>query len=186
VVGNKGSIAYYNYRWWDKLESGTTLDIHDIWGEVDPLTNETTILAVASLQNYGRAIDLLQINGNTVKKIDTTGIHVNQRGVWFKTGKSFYVVGNGVYKKKRLGDKRWELESGHPLVYKESMRGNDWNDLFVVGDFGLVSHFNGITWEHYNIGLPMANLYSVSVKGNVVTAVGQDGSKAVVIVGRRK
>lgn len=64
--------------------------------------------------------------------------------------------------------------------------GNAWNNVFTVGDFGLVSHFNGSTWKHYNVNLPMANFYSVSIKENMVTAVGQNGDKAVILIGKRK
>ena len=62
---------------------------------------------------------------------------------------------------------------------------NNWNDLFIVGDFGLVSHYNGSSWKHYDMSLPNANFYSVSVKGNTVAAVGQDGNNAVITIGRR-
>lgn len=33
VVGNNGNIAHYNGSQWTKIESGTTLDIYDIWGD---------------------------------------------------------------------------------------------------------------------------------------------------------
>lgn len=184
-VGRTGAIYYYTGNSWQKIESGTNIDIQDIWGEIDPKTNQTIILAVASLQNYGRALDLLQINNSTVTKTDTSGLHVNQHGIWFKAGKAFYVVGNGVYRKNTLEDTKWVLENSHPSLYKEAIRGNNWNDVVIVGDFGLVSHFNGLTWKHYNIELPLTNFYSVSIKRNMVTAVGQNGNEAVIIVGRR-
>ncbi|MCL6098919.1 MAG: glucosyl transferase [Bacteroidetes bacterium] len=185
IVGNSGSIAHLYNGTVQKIESGTSLDIQDIWGEVDTKTNQTTVLAVASLLNYGRALNLLQIKNNSVTMLDTTGLHVNQHSLWFQTDKVFYVVGNGVYKKNSLSDIKWVQENGHPFLYKEAIRGNNWNDLFIVGDFGLVSHYNGSSWKHYDMSLPNANFYSVSVKGNTVAAVGQDGNNAVITIGRR-
>jgi len=185
AVGNGGNIAFYNGSSWYRIESGTNIDIHDIWGEVDNTTGKTTLLAVASLQNYGRALDLLKISDAQVTKIDTTGLHINQHSIWFKTNKNFYVVGNGVYKKNDLTNPKWILENGHPYLYKEAIRGNDWNDVIVTGDFGLISHFNGLNWQHYEIELPWSNLYSVSVKGNIVVTVGQDGDYAVIAIGKR-
>ena len=184
-VGRNGSMVHYANGSWQKIESGTNIDIQDIWGEIDQKTNQATVLAVASLLNYGRALNLLQIKNNSATMLDTTGLHVNQHSIWFQTDKVFYVVGNGVYKKNSLSDIKWVQENGHPFLYKEAIRGNNWNDLFIVGDFGLVSHYNGSSWKHYNMSLPTANFYSVSVKGNIVAAVGQDGDNAVITIGRR-
>ena len=50
AVGRNGMIAYFNGSW-QKIESGTTLDIQDIWGATDPTTHELQIIAVAT-RNY--------------------------------------------------------------------------------------------------------------------------------------
>ena len=34
-VGNAGSIVLYNGSQWQRIESGTTTDINDVWGIVD-------------------------------------------------------------------------------------------------------------------------------------------------------
>ncbi|MEJ2636543.1 MAG: hypothetical protein P8184_14775, partial [Calditrichia bacterium] len=47
-VGTNGNITHYNGSFWQKLYSGTALNIYDIWGDVNPLTGKTEILAVAS------------------------------------------------------------------------------------------------------------------------------------------
>ena len=38
VVGNNGKIAHYNGTSWQRIESGTTLNINDIWGDFNEKT----------------------------------------------------------------------------------------------------------------------------------------------------
>jgi hypothetical protein len=189
IVGNKGNIVHYNGTSWQKIESGTEVDIHDIWGSVDNGTGEQTILAIASFQNYGIGMDLIKIDGLSASKLDTSGLRIAQSSVWFKGNKNIYVVGDGVFYKKYLNDPRWQQDETHPLLFKRRIRGNDWNDIFIVGDFGVVSHYNGKTWHHYR-GNELPNLngsyYSVSFSGNIVTAVGDlDNGQAIILRGNR-
>jgi hypothetical protein len=46
AVGNNGNIAHYNGTKWTKIESGTDLNINDIWGDYNKKTREWEILAV--------------------------------------------------------------------------------------------------------------------------------------------
>jgi len=74
-----------------------------------------------------------------------------------------------------------------PLYYSEGIRGNDANDVFVVGDFGLCGHYNGSTWKSYSeVGLTDGIYYAVSSKSNFVVAVGQAGTRAIAIRGYRQ
>jgi hypothetical protein len=188
-VGSNGNITYYDGSSWQKLESGTDIDIQDIWGAMNPRSGEYEILAVASLQNYGRDLALLNLNNTIVSKIDIAGLHVNQSSVWFKPDKIYYITGNGVFTKETLSDSLWQAQPNQPLLYKDFIRGNDWNDIFIVGAFGLVSHFNGSSWNHYaGTVLPSLNglWNSVSVKDNCVVAVGElVGNQAIILRGRR-
>jgi len=186
-VGNAGTVIFFNGSGWQKLSSGTTVDIQDIWGASFDVRgiHLQTILAVASLQNHGRALDLLQINGTSVTKLDTAGLHVNESGVWFNEQR-VYVVGNGVFSKSSLAEPTWNADKTQPLIYKRSIRGNGWNDVFIVGDFGLVSHFNGSGWKTYGeLTMPTGLLLRVAVRGNLIIAVGFVDNKAVAILGRR-
>jgi len=190
VVGNEGFIAHRNANGsWHSIESGTSVDIHDIWGSVNYTTDEKTILAIASFQNYGRALDLLKIIGTSAIKLDTTGLHVNQHSLWFVNNSKVYIVGNGVYYKNDLATENWQLDESHPLIYKERIRGTESNNIFLVGDYGLVSHFNGVTWKHFTGNeLPnlLGNYYSVDIKNNIMVAVGQlNSGQAIVLKGDR-
>lgn len=58
------------------------------------------------------------------------------------------------------------------------------NDITVVGDFGFIAHFNGVTWydEQYDFNSGYGGL---SVKGSITAVVGQRNGKALIKVGKR-
>ncbi len=188
AVGDNGNIAFYNGSSWRKIDSGTNIDIHDIWGEVDNTTGKTTILAVASLQFSGNAIELLQIDENSVTKLNTSSLSLNLSSIWFDLGKQYYVVGDGIFQKRVLNEEVWKNK---PLdftsYYTFAIRGNSYNDIFVVGGFGEILHYNGKNWKSYyeSTKLVYGNYYSVAVRGNIAVAVGQDGDNAVITIGKR-
>ncbi|MFZ2322252.1 MAG: hypothetical protein WAV89_01005 [Ignavibacteriaceae bacterium] len=59
--------------------------------------------------------------------------------------------------------------------------------MFVVGAFGEVLHFNGVTWRSYieETGTNSGGYFSVSLVNNTMTAVGYENQSAVVIIGKR-
>ena len=55
-----------------------------------------------------------------------------------------------------------------------------------MGDFGLFAHFNGFSWKVEN-SLRIDGIYfSVASLKNSVVTVGIKGSKAVIVLGKRK
>jgi len=62
AVGNGGGIARYDGTSWRRLESGTTAEIRDIWGAVDPVTDTRTILSAVSNQFEPGDRKILRIN----------------------------------------------------------------------------------------------------------------------------
>ena len=187
-AGNNGTIVHYTNGIWQKIESGSTLDIQDIWGEVDQKTNQTTVLAVASNIFQNNGMNLLQIRNNAAASLTTQGLSWSLSGVWFEIGKQYYVVGDGIFQKQNLDEAVWKNK---PLdftqYYTYRIRGNSYNDIMVVGSQGEVLHYNGNSWKSFRdqTSLGYGNYYSVSVKGNTVVAVGQDGDNAVITIGRR-
>ena len=188
-VGTNGNITHYDGQSWQRLESGTDIDIQDIWGAKNPATGEYEIIAVASYKNYGRGMKLLKITGTSVSKLDTAGLHVNESSVWFIPEKIYYITGNGVFKKNCLNDtSSWNKETGHPDIYKDFIRGNAENDVFIVGSFGLVSHYNGANWKYFS-GNELPSFYGVwskcAVQTGIIAAVGVSNSKGIILRGCR-
>jgi hypothetical protein len=181
-VGRKGSVVHYDGSNWQKLPSGTTVDIQDIWGAGQ------AVLAVASFINYGRGLDLLQIQGTSVAKLDTAGLRIALSSVWFSNDQDFYLAGDGLFTKNKLTDLRWDLHEEQPSIYKRRVRGNAGNDVFVVGDFGLVSHYNGSSWRHYRdreVPSFFGLLSSAAVTRDVMVAVGEINDRALVLRAKR-
>ncbi len=190
MVGDNGSIAHYNGSVWQKIESGTTLPVQDIWGGLNPKTGQTEVIAVASnFYALPTGKKLLQVQGLTATPLPDSGLSTILTGLWFSPGEKYYVVGDGLYDKGDFTSSTpWSLlNEGLTNYYTEAVRGSAANDVFVVGHFGTVLHYNGSTWHNYQneIVLPSPVFHSVAIKGDLMIAVGEKGGNAVVLVGRR-
>jgi hypothetical protein len=191
VAGNGGNILYYNGSTWQKVESGTTPAIQDIWGGVNAKIGETEILAVASEPYTSTDRKILRITGTTVSELSDAGIDWALGGVWFTPGSGYFVSGGGgIWEKSSLSDAQWlrALEgSGLTVQYLDAIRGNGMNDVVAAGANGDLLHFNGRTWRNFRdqTGLSYGEYYSIAIKGDLVIAVGEDLTRGVVAVGRR-
>lgn len=193
AVGATGTAMYFSNGAWTKLPSGTNLNIQDIWGGVNPTTGQEEILAVASnVLAIPQAKALLQISGNAVTAVNDNGLPLTLSSVWFIPGWKYFVGGDGLYATSSIGNS-WEADTlMNPSQYTFSIRGTAKNDIFMVGGYGLVSHWNGETLRQYTeLGSFYGNYYSVSFKGNTVAAAGSMPSStvdsyAVILVGTRK
>ena len=187
-VGRNGSIAHYLNGTWSKIESGTDLDIYDIWGDYNSTSGGYEIIAVAAKQFVTYDKKIFRINGNTVQNIQTDSIPYSIHGLWFKSGKKYFVTGAGLYSKNNINNSSlWEWL--HPDVtnyYLYAIRGQDTNDLFVCGAFGETIHYNGKTWKSFiNETSIYGTLNNIDFKKNLVVAVGYDSPKAVIKMGTR-
>jgi hypothetical protein len=184
-VGNVGTVVHYDGRYWTQLQSVTTLPINDISGAQNS-SGQWEILAVASNDQDRR---LLQIQGTIVSILPDSGLSNTLFGVWFVPGVHYYVVGTGIHYKNRLDEPVWNrYPSGVVTSYASGgIRGNGANDVFVVGSFFEVVHYNGSTWYNYQKEIPLTNgaFGRVAVKGDLVIAVGLEGQQAAVLIGRR-
>ena len=188
-VGNNGMIVHYDGLDWQKLDSGTSLDIQDIWGARDPHTGEYTVLAVAGNLHTGYDREILKISETQVEMLSINGIDWPLTGIWFDPCRVYYVVGVGIYSKETLLDTiNWNGPGLSATQYTSSaIRGNHINDLFVVGAYGDVLHYNGVSWFSYReyTALSAGSYYEVAVKDDLVCAVGADGGRAVILRGKR-
>ncbi len=99
VAGDGGNILHYNGQNWQKIESGTTLNIQDIWGVTDPTTGENQILCIASNIFTSDGNMLLQIKNNQAQVVSNQGLPPSYfSSVWFKNSNLAYLGGSGVFK----------------------------------------------------------------------------------------
>jgi hypothetical protein len=187
AVGGNGSMAHYDGSQWTQLQSGTTLDIQDIWGATDSKSGQQTILAAAGNVYVSIARQVLQINGMQVTTVPYNGITGALRGIWFLPGEQYWAVGDGVFENRLpLNAPEWDTKFV-TTYFSEAIRGDGLNNIFVCGDFGDLWHYNGVSWHSFR---PEASnngaYYSVAVKGNLVITVGELNPPAVIAVGRRR
>ncbi len=187
-VGNKGTIVHYTNGSWQKIESGTNLNINDIYGVYNRETKKYEILAPASdiLESLNR--DLLEINGNTIEHLPTNPIEGTLSSLWFIPNRKYYVCGGGMYQKKSLNDKLWENGPfDFTKYYLYRIRGMGINDIVATGGVGELLHFNGIRWKSYinKTRLTSGNYYGLDFKNSIIIAVGENNPQAVIILGTR-
>jgi hypothetical protein len=188
IVGNQGALAHFDGTSWQKLRSGTDLDIEDIYGSRNLKTGEEEVLAIAASPFISTEKKILKISGDNVGIVSDSGISQMITSVWFEYGKAYYTCGSGVYWSRELmGKIKWKEVSGYTHFYKHSIAGNGRNDIVAAGDHGEVLHFNGLFWKNYTMSIWLsAGTYNrVAIKGNLVVAAGHNNGSGVVAIGRR-
>ncbi len=182
-VGRNGSLVYFSVGSWQKFQSGTTVDINDIYGKT-LLNNDIQILAAASNRYTLGERKLLQITqgGNVNSLAWSPQQRLNT--LWFASHHAIYLGGGGLF----VGEPgRWKQILDLPNYYSTRIRGTESNNVFVAGAFGLCGHFNGMTWQSYpEVQLPDGTYEGLTVSEKLVIAVGQVGNRAVVIRGYRE
>ncbi len=193
IVGDQGTTVSYFAGMWHGIQSGTTLDIQDIWGVSNSTTGQSEILAVACDEFKNDGLSVLQLSGTQATMVRTSGLPTtNLVGIWSPNRREWYICGASLFHSRSLNSP-WQQVNGLPSIYMEAIRGNGPNDIFVVGDFGLVLHWNGEFWHDFTGNeLPyiQGSYLAVAVKGNIVVAVGYLGGQvgnqpAVALIGKR-
>ncbi len=188
AVGNGGNIAHWDGISWKKIESGTSLNLNDIWGDLNKKTNEWEVICVASniLHSYDK--EVIKIIQNRSQKLSREGIKWTLGSIWFQSNRKYYLVGSGIYEKFRLTDTVWNFDSLKTitLFHVNGVRANDINDVYVGGAYGEIIHFNGINWKSYKdlVNLSGGALLSVSVINKLIAFTGYSSGKAIILKGK--
>jgi hypothetical protein len=187
-VGNSGSIAHYNGSSWSKIESGITLPFQDIFGATDIKTGEQEILTVASRWDVNQGKIVLRIKNDKTKTLPDSGLPWSLGGIWFKPNQQYYIVGDGIYYAHSPRPTIWNGGANQlTTFYTTKIRANDINDVFVVGAYGEILHYNGASWKscRSQTALQNGSYTGIAVKSNLTIAVGADGARTVVTLGKR-
>ena len=150
IVSGNGFIAHYNGQSWMRIESGTELNIYDIYGQ-KKTNGEFEIICVAADVAVSTKKNIFKIINNTVQDLPTAGIPSSLKGIWFKPGKKYYVVGSGMFTKTDINSSNGWLAIWQGLTesYTGSIDGNDLNDIVVCGSYGEMLHYNGNNWKSF-------------------------------------
>jgi hypothetical protein len=176
LVGNTGAISRYNGTTWTKIESGTTTNLLDVYGDGDNIFIGGWVDFMPSM--------LLKYQNGTMKTIineypgnyDPTRISGAIKSVWVKRNHLYTLTGYDLYHSSTGTDgKATALWKGNAQEWGANrVRGNDINDIITVGNNGRVWHYNGMTWRGYvALANTTDNYFSVVIKGNIIIAVGE-------------
>ena len=179
IVGNNGLIAHYDGRRWRRIESGVETMIQDVWGAKDLKTGEWVILCAVSNAAEPGEQKVIQIQGLTVRTILNLPVNRAALTVWFPTPNFIFVGGDGIFIKKCRGS--WQLLDNLTKYAVERIRGTKSNDVFVVGHFGLVMHYNGMSWHYYPRAAAGYPYYSCDYKNSLLVAVGIRNHRPVIL-----
>ena len=184
VVGNNGLMAHYDGTGWTRIETGTELDIRDIWGVEDH------IMVVASNYN-SRARRILTLKEKKFSSLPSTPVSSDISSIWFGPDfRQYYIsTGEGIFHKAVLSASSWRRISfaESSRYYLNRIRGLAGNDIFFVGHYGEVLHYNGLSFRSYRAYTDRGGVYnSLDVSKERIIAVGHDGRAGVIAVGLRK
>ncbi|MGD8306842.1 MAG: hypothetical protein PVF17_09325 [Ignavibacteria bacterium] len=200
IAGLIGNIVHYNGQNWQRIESGTDINLTDIFGTPDGLTvwtcgwdNNHTNNIILNVENNSTEIIW---DGITQGQGYLPPILINT--LWTSGGEFLLAGGLVVYKHSLLYRERpayivhIPTETGskafEPGNFVWRMRGTGKNNIFLAGDLGMLWHFNGASWykydEFYNQQFDR-RFRSIDVKNNIVAAVGWKNSRVWVVLGEK-
>jgi hypothetical protein len=87
-----------------------------------------------------------------------------------------YICGDGV---KVYENNQWSVIN-LPNYFTEAIRGDNYNNIVVVGDFGFASHFNGLSWHTLDELSGQGGFTSVAVKRGMVVICGHNSAGGIV------
>ena len=169
AVGVRGAAAHFNGTSWRRIESGTTAPIQDVWGARDPKTGEQTVLCAASDPTWFSDQRIIRLHADGTA--DTLARNINRKvaSVWFRSMEKIFTAGSGVFIHSR--DAPWVEQAALPPYFTFRVRGQNDNDVFAVGDRGLIAHNNGRDWRTWIIP-DIKSVKSCDYKGRTCVAVG--------------
>ncbi|HCY75908.1 MAG TPA: hypothetical protein DHV28_08290 [Ignavibacteriales bacterium] len=197
-VGENGSIAHYNGNNWSKIESGTDVDLKDVYG-----TKDGSIVWISGKTELHKSV-LYKIESGQIKKvfedsfpwqIQSGKISGGIESIWTNSRSFIYLTtpinayrsssntsGDG----KEIYPFNDELNGGTARI-----RGTAANNIVTAGNNSSVLHYNGYSWKIYSELLNnLTFLSSVDINDNTIVSVGDKMEntflyKAIIAIGRR-
>ena len=184
-VGYAGMVAHYSANAWTKIPTNLTTEIHDEWGGSNSAVGNNVVLSTMCNKYYYGDTRVLRLSSSGDLDSIRWGMqNYPPYSVWFNSTSLVYVCGGGIF---RLQNGSWiSMANGLPSIFLNRVRGNGDNDIVVAGDYGVVAHYNGASWQVYDqLQLPNGNYESIAIRNNLVIAVGWYNGQGYVAIGRR-
>ncbi len=178
-VGNSGLIVHYDGQSWTKLQSGTDVNLTDVWGTPDGKT-----VWACGWEDFKGTV-LIKINGNTIEtlyeseeyfrlRVDTLSGSLVSGAVSNNTNYILTSRGIYTYSLNLPGSyQRAKYPEHHYSGFPRSLSMSAINDIFIVGDLAFMAHYNGASWHEIPFDFDGA-FKQIHALRNVVCAVGYD------------
>ena len=171
VVGDSGKIAHFNGQNWNRIESGTTANLRDVYGVDEPTTGNLKILATAEKLNDYR---ILKLTPTTAEDTLDWQPDTHLSGIWLD-GRRTYVAGTDIWVNQY---NQWQKKTFTNFFFT-TIRGSKSNNIYGIGPDGIV-HFNGQDWQLIKQRPEGIVMLSGNCSSNLVAAVGFTTSGGVV------
>jgi hypothetical protein len=194
-VGYKGSIVHYDGSTFMKVESGTDVDLVDIWG----ISNDN-IWVCGYTEPVGTVI--VHFNGKQWSKIhslpyeeyidlNTEKVSGPISSIWTDSPNYLWTVNYwGFYNLSTDNPDNFirypDVDIWRGWIYR--LRGTGPNDILFCGDRSAIWHYNGDTFESYPSISGHFSLRNIDINDQCYVVVGADYSsmRAVVIKGTKE
>jgi hypothetical protein len=176
AVGSNGSIIRFNGSSWQRMESGTTVNLEDVWG-----IDQKHVWATGTNSDLSRSV-VLQYNGSNWSVIydsfgQPRGRSLGFSSVWTDNPWMLYLAGVGGW---------WSASTNEFLLRKLQtpgtyapyrVRATGQNDIFVTGSGSEALHYNGGTWkldaDVKRLGGGFAHWYGIYAKKDFIVVGGE-------------
>jgi hypothetical protein len=199
AVGYSGGIAYYDGKTWQRLESGTTMNLLDVQGSAGGSTMwscsfDHTKLGTYLLRGNASGAEVVYDGTNLEFSVSSDSISGSLSSIYVPDQRRVLVASNaGVYlcpASTQGSGKRLSFSPDWFPGIPNCIRGNNAYDFTIAGDFGVLAHYNGASWKHFSEFMSNENrFYSVAQRGNLLLSVGVTyagiQSRALAVIGRR-
>ncbi|MBK7378952.1 MAG: hypothetical protein IPJ03_08065 [Ignavibacteriales bacterium] len=187
-VGYYGNIAHYQDGQWSIMESGTDVNLKDVWGNPDGsivwAAGFDDSYGTVFLKNTGSGFEkVLEITSPNIPHPPDEITHVF-KSLWTDKTDTVYLgaigrvyaapINTTGYAKENIW---WDYANQTEYPPETNIiRGTAGNDIFVGGYLQFIQHWNGASWKRYEEIEGDGTWYSMSVKDNLIIAVGENFS----------
>lgn len=191
-VGEHGAIVHYDGYSFTVMASNTDVRLIDIAG-----SSSMDIWVVGEDSDHSRSV-LLHYNGAVWEQLyfndwsqeqDCNNLCGNLLSVWIG-GDKIFLAGTGGVWVKTIGDSAWSFWNVYQVfpggLYPNMIRGNNAQDVIVVGNYTKASHYNGEDWNDILLDAPDVIFYGAALQDSTAIVVGRapDGT-CFYVVGNR-
>ena len=191
-AGKSSTIVHYDGTTFTKVESGMDIPIVNIWGIAD---NEVYFCQFDNTTGFS---GILYYNGMQIETLyyfesisnNSDILYGAIHAIW-ATGDTLYAAcSSGIWKESislKIGRMTRWTEIFSEQIYPNMIKGLSYNDIFIIGNWMKVAHFNGVSWQSYTDLFGDIGTYeAIDLKGDLVCAVGwTDFPQAFIVVGNR-